>query len=255
MNPKNKVNKMLSPEETSLLQDVMAGLNVLLSSNNAGAVEETVEGSGAQGVEMGADTSPDDEANKEGDPTDMETSDDYDEANKSNDGPTANDRAEERTEEGTDITEDNLASVAKMLSSLVKKAPVQKSRNNVDASAVANIVLKAIQPVLSKVNTVEKDMNAMLEALGISEAMDTVEKSANPMQTVQKSVQGFNNSSPVTNPDTMDLIKMISTSVAQELTKDQTADDRMPKANYSTPNTRAHKSLGEAVANAHRGVN
>ena len=249
----SSVQKMLSPEETSLLQDVAAGLQVLLNSNNAGSPEESVEGTGAQGVEMSAGASAGSEAMKQGDPKDMETSDDYDEAKKSNDGPTANDKAEERTEDGTLLTEDNLASVAKMLSLIGKKAPVQKSQDT-DASAVAGIVLKALEPVLNKVNTVEKDMNAMLEALGISEAMETVEKSQNPMEKVEKSVQGYNNSTPVTNPDTMDLIKMVAVSVAQELTKEQSVVDDTPKANYSTANSRAHKSLGEAVAAVHKGA-
>lgn len=252
----NTVQKMLSPEETSLLQDVMAGLNVLLASNNAGSVEETTEGTGAQTVAMGEGMTPEEEANKqEANPDDMETSDDYDEAKKSNDGPTANpqDKAEERVEDGTDLTDANVSTLAKALMSLAgKKAPVKKSAEQ----NAADVLVKALQPVMSRMSTIEKDMNAMLEALGFSEAMDSVEKTENPINVVQKSAQGkFSNASPVTNPDTMDLIKMIAASVAQEVTKGQGIhDENIPRPNYSNPRTEAHKALGKAVHDVFKGA-
>lgn len=245
---KNTVQKMLSPEETSLLQDVMAGLNVLLGSNNAGAVEETTEASGAQAVEMGAEPTPEELANK-GNAEEMETN----EVDKSNDGPTANDKAETRLEDGTVVTEANLGAVAKMLASLGVKAPVQKSQSSVDANSVAQIVLKALEPVIGKIVAVEKDMNNMLEALGFSDAMDTVEKAQNPLETIQKSTQSYSNT-PVVNPDAGGMIELLSKSIAQQLIKEETPVNEGPRPNYSTSNSRAHKALGEAVQNVHRGV-
>lgn len=249
---KNSVQKMLSPEETSLLQDVMAGLNVLLSSNNAGSTEEAVEGTGAQTVEMEGDSDPEMEAEKQ--TGEMETSENADEAQKSNDGPTANpqDKAEERVEDGTDLTDANVSTLAKALMSLAgKKAPVKKSAEQ----NAADVLVKALQPVVGRLNQVEKDMNAMLEALGFSEAMDSIEKSENPINVVQKSAQGrMASSSPVTNPDTMDLIKMVATAVAQEVTKGQAVDDNTPKPNYSNPRTEAHKALGTAIHDVFKGA-
>lgn len=246
----NQVQKMLSPEETSLLQDVMAGLNALLMSNNAGPMEEAVEGAGA--VEMEDNSAPkpppvetpgeEEEAQKGDDPN----------AEKSSDGPNANDKAEDRTEDGTEITEDNLASVAKAILQMSKKNTVKKAKSSTDAAQVASIVLKALTPVINKIGTVEKDMNNMLEAMGFAEAMDTVEKSINPLQggqAVQKS-QSIGNPAPVTNPDSMELIKMIGASVAQELMKEEDQHSVVGGPKYSTESTEARKELGSAFMNA-----
>lgn len=242
----NQVQKMLSPEETSLLQDVMAGLNALLMSNNAGPREEAVEGAGA--VEMEDNSAPKPPPVETPGEEDVDKMGEDDEVDKSSDGPNANDKAEDRTEDGTEITEDNLASVAKAILQMSKKNTVKKAKSTTDATQVAAIVLKALTPVINKIGTVEKDMNNMLEAMGFAEAMDTVEKSANPL-TVNKAVVN-GNPAPVTNPDSMDLIKMIGASVAQELMKEESKQSVVGGPKYSTESTEARKELGSAFINA-----
>lgn len=247
---KNQVQKMLSPEETSLLQDVMAGLNTLLMSNNAGAMEEAVEGGGAQEVMMETEASPEPEieTNEE---EEAQKEENEDELEKSNDGPTANDKAEDRLEDGTEISEDNLASVAKALIQMSRKKTVKKQKSSTSANEVAQIVLKALTPVINKIGTVEKDMNAMLEAIGFAGDVDTVEKAQNPMNEIQKSLS---TPAPITNPDSMDIVKMIGQSVAQELLKEEQKESVVGGPKYSTANTEAHKSLGSAVIQRHKGV-
>ena len=236
----NKVNKMLSPEETSLLQDVVAGLGVLLQGNNAGSTEEAVEGTGAQQVEMESGASPKPEIETEEEPV-----------VKSDDGPTANDKAEERTEDGTVVTDANMGSVMKMLAAMASKNTVQKSANpvtGINADTVAQIVLKSIQPIVAEMGSVKKDMSNMLDALGFGEAMDTIEKSVNPIQQVQKSTSM---NAPVTNQDSLDLVNLIGQAVAKELGRGQELDSVVGGPKYSTTNTEAHKSLGQCIIDVH----
>lgn len=258
----NKVQKMLSPEETSLLQDVMSGLQALLTTNNVGPVENPVEGTGAQQVQMSGTIVTPDNPNtpqtpqENGQPAPQQPQ----EATKSNDGPTANDNAESRTQDGTNITEDNLAGVAKALLALgnLRTAPVTKSVDQTSAAAIAQTVVKSLEPVLNRVATVEKDMSSLLDVLGITDAMDQVEKAQNPIDTVQKSMNGqavtpgvsqtSQQVAPVTNPDTMELIKMVATAVGQEVAKgQQTAPAQFAGATYRTASTEAHKELGSAI--------
>lgn len=246
---KNEVHKMLSPEETSLLQDVMAGLQALLMSNNAGAMENPVEGTGATEVQMGEDMMPKDEANK-GDGSDIPVEDpeNMDEAQKSNDGPVANDKAEDRTEDGTALTEDNLSGVAKAILALAKKAP-QKPVQKSSANDVAAQVIKAISPAIERIGTLEKDLNAVLEAIGVADAMETVEKSQDPIHAVEKSVKSGR---PVTAPDAGDIINLIAKSVVAEMVREDEAQELVgPRPKYKTPETEARKALGSAIIGAH----
>lgn len=253
------VTKMLGTEELSLLQEVMAALQTLLNSNNAGNMENNVEGTGAQPAMMELDNGvspPKTDDKKDDGNIDGKECNTGEPAMKSNDGPTANDKAETRTEDGTDITEGNLQGIAKALLEIAGfkngPSPVNKSIN--PAQETAQLVLKAIEPAISRISMVEKDMNAMLEAFGVAEAMDTVEKSADPIHQIGKAMNSGN--APVVAPDATALFKSLAESIAQELTKEETAQEsKGPKPNYSTDRTSVSKELGAAIQKVHLAYN
>lgn len=248
------VNKMLAPEETALLQDIMAGLQAMLMSNSAGPAENPAEGTGATVVESGM-AAP--QMNKEGmPPATVGEEDEEDEAQKSDNGPTANpnDKAEDRVEDGTVVSEDNLGSISKLLAQVLigkahknQAAPAAPQANT---EAITEAVSKALKPVVEKMSILEKDQDALLSALGVAEAMDTVEKAENPVTAVQKALGGQDNA-PVLNPDAMSVIGMVAKEVvAQMLGGDSEDSDEGPRIKYNTSSTRAHKSLGSAVVGA-----
>lgn len=219
---------MLEPQEKQLLQTIVEGVNQILSMETAepaeaGEVEkidpatamtlantaqgmmqkpEVDKGKGQMagkvldtvrdiGVASAGNMKPpagspppSDEAQKM---VDNQRAED-DDVRKANEGPTADDKAELRTEDGTDITEENYSEVGKAFMNLFAKKSVRKSAGS-QSDNIA-IVLKGISDRIGQMETAQANL---LDAIGLTES---VEKSlmAGQNNTVQKSA-------PVSSPD------------------------------------------------------
>lgn len=148
-----KVQKALAPEEATILQNIASLVDQLLAG-----------GGGGEEVEMAEDMPEDEEVMKE------------------SNGPTANpnDKAEDRVELPTDITEGNLSEVGKSLNKLVgllerreikKSAPVRRVQKN---DAVME-TLAGISEVLKSLSTQQQQNNMaisnIIDGLGVAESM------------------------------------------------------------------------------------
>jgi hypothetical protein len=198
--PRNLVQKMLSPEEMQLLGTMQSTLNELLSLNNNGGdvSEPNPAGSDlmealkklagmnnlADNTEQAGDSSksPDDSVKKE------------------NNGPTANENADQRIDPATDINDKNMSEVGKSLINLIMKGvggqtqQVQKSQQNNNNQS--QDIIKALTMVAKRLDGIEQFNTNILDALGFSEK---IEKSNN-LQGLQPVTKSQNNL-PVQNID------------------------------------------------------
>ena len=131
---KTKVNKALSPEETTVLENIGSLVQQLMSSGGSEMETEV----------MAAGVVPEDEPEED------------EEVMKESNGPTANpeDKAEDRVEDPTDITAGNLSEVGKSLGLLLnmmnvnKSAPVQSVRKSAPNGDQVNVaVLKSLAEI------------------------------------------------------------------------------------------------------------
>lgn len=202
----NQVAKMLSPEETALLQDIGAGIQQLLQLN-AGEAQT------APGAPPEVEAAMHNEEEEEG------------VAAKSDDGVVANKPAEERVEDPTPITDDNLSKLGKALTMMVEEqgAPqVQMAAKGMDVQTIVTGVSKQLIPIVTKINVVEKAMEVLLDALGFA---DTIVEEAAPataaVQTVAKAQGASTGMTPVINKDAQGFMDMLSTSIAKAMKEER----------------------------------
>ena len=175
---KNQVNKMLSPEEQSLIETMVATGQQLLSMQDMGPetegsseVEEAIKKllSKEKGQDMESENPEDMSAEKAA----------------GGDGVTSDDPAETKITDQGELTEENLKEVGKSILSLLAKKnnPVQKSQGvaggTMDPNLIAQIVIKAQEPLINEIKTLKKQNQDMqqfnanvLDALGITEEVE-----------------------------------------------------------------------------------
>lgn len=208
-----QVAKMLSPEETALLQDIGAGIQQLLQLNAGEAQPGGEPPEIAAGVAAGMTPEEEEEAKKAA-------------AAKSADGATASDPAEPRTEEPTDITDDNLGALAKALMMKVEEQTaepeVQMAAKGMDVKALVNGISQQMAPIINKVNTVEKAMETMLDALGFADAIvDEAASVPDGNQMVAKAQGQTTGMTPVVSNDAQGFVDMLSSSIAKAMKEDR----------------------------------
>lgn len=216
----NKVAKMLSPEETALLQDIGAGIQQLLQLNTGEA--QTAPGAPPE-VEAAMD------------PNEEEI------AAKAADGTTASDPAEARVEEPTPITDDNLALIGKALKMMVEEqggAPeVQMAAKGIDIQTIVNGVSKQLIPVVNKINVVEEAMEVLLDALGFADTIvDETAQAPAAVQTVAKAQGASTGMTPVISNDAQGFMDMLTGSIAKAIKEErvEAAHDQRFDANGLT---------------------
>lgn len=180
--PKNNiVTKMLSPEEMTLLGTMQSTLNELLSLQQGGNSDNQPEGEQPQGDIMEALKKLAAQNNLGDNTEEMGDQNSNAPVAKENNGPTANENAEQRTMSETDINDKNLSEVGKALLSLITKSnnkPVVNNNNDMNLA-----IAKTLTAVVNKIESIEKFNSNILDALGYAEK---IEKTQN-LQQVNKS--------------------------------------------------------------------
>ena len=180
----NKIAKMLSPEETTLLENMQSTISELLSLQTA-ETGQTPEGENPDKIMETLQKLA--ENNEQG-------NEEEEMASKANEGPTANETAEQRAEPKTEINDDNISEVGKSLLTFIAKSvqqkPVQKSynQNNINIDVIAKAIQTALQPVVAKMQEFETSQNNLFDALGFSEKIEKA-LDVNKSQDSQKPVQ------------------------------------------------------------------
>jgi hypothetical protein len=201
----NNVMKMLSPEEMTLLGQLKALVEEILSLQGADSAGQAPTEDSGQILESLRNIenalSPKDEENQD----EMKKSKDTIE--KENAGPTANENADERLKPETDINNKNMAEVGKMLMNMLSKQSNVKKSNNTDINIITQAIQKALNPIVQKIESIEEFNSNVLDALGISAE---VEKSINlpDTQTVNKGMINSGNI-PVQTPDATAVVNML----------------------------------------------
>ena len=228
----NKVNKMLSPEEQTLLANLKTILQEL----------ESLQQGGYQETEAPAEMSMSNkdllsaikkltESNNLGDSTEEmgeEKKETKSLLTKEDNGPTANDNADERIDNQTDINDENMSEVGKTLIQLLqKKSKTVAKSNNIDL--ITNAVKKAIMPIVSKIQEIEKFNENMLDSLRFSEKIEkSLKDNQNNNQQVQKGFVNSNNA-PVQTLDATavvnQLVEVIKSQAVQNNQQSQFKND------------------------------
>lgn len=208
---KRKVQKALAPEEKTILENISSLTRELLGSD-----EEMVE-----------DTEVMEEDYLE----------DEEEVEKASEGPTANpnEKAEDRVDQGTDITEDNYTEVGKSLQRLSRVVKSQHSKQSRESQMVMKSlaeIAKAMKSLSDRQNQTDTALSNIMDGIGLS---DAVEKSS-----VQKNQEGRK---PVANMD--------GNAVMQELAS-VLKDIAGQNQNSNAPNNwnvrkSAHQDLAQAL--------
>jgi hypothetical protein len=178
MDPNSKITKMLSPEETELLGTLQSTLNQLLSLQNqpgetpgSNDLEETLKKLAGLNME---------------DKEDQEKEEPQ-KAEKEDNGPTANEKAEDRLKAETEINDKNLSEVGKaLLLALINKnkQPVKNNQNQaLQIDTIVNAVVKQLAPLVNEVAQIKQFNENVLDALGYTEK---IEKSFDQNQNVNK---------------------------------------------------------------------
>ena len=176
----------MDPELASILQNIksLADQATSMSAGGAEKAEPSTEQPGAAQADL-----PPEIAEKvlkylkemDGKPEDdVEKSDDEDEDDvaKSAEGPTADDTAEARIDETTDVNEKNINEVAKSIARMLagKSAP----KKTVAKSAVDKEVLTVLKAIAGEL-AVQKEFNVnILKGLGIADSILKTEEKAKP---------------------------------------------------------------------------
>jgi hypothetical protein len=211
------VAKAFTPEETSLIENMVAIGNQLLTMSEGGEVAgpETEE---PENVELEKFL-----GKMEGQPGE-EREDEPEEVEKADDELDARKPAEDKMDIGTEVNDENLP-VTKMMQVLAALAsrvqPVKKSQPGLNSITAA--VQKAISPIVKKIEAMEQFNENMLDALGITQTVEkTLDEARGKTQTVQKAL-------PVQATDQGALLKELTgifKSIAKESTGEQNYDNR-----------------------------
>lgn len=203
---KQNVFKALTPEETTLLQDMQSTLSQILSLQEAPAEEapEMTEVELSQVLsKMDGEDKPEDEeeAQKAEEPAEV-----------------ANNPAEERMEPSTEVNDENLSAVAKMLLLLAKKSqPIHKSAVQPDAlsvNVITQAIAKALSPVVQKIEQIEKFNENILDAIGVT---DEVTKSFQPVKKAAVPAQATDATAVVN-----ELVSVLKSQIGQQKKESQT---------------------------------
>ena len=192
---KNSVTKMMGPEEMSLIEDLQSIISELVSLNRAEGETSPDETGGSSITDdqilaalkkLAGKGSPEEESGM--DEGDVE---------KENNGPTANETADERLKPDTDINDKNMGEVGKALMLIAKSLkPEQKVKKE---NTVVQGLKEVLAPIVNKIEQIEKFNTNMMDALGVAKSVES---------NVQKSILNKNNSSlPVQSYDATQVVK------------------------------------------------
>ena len=149
---KKTVQKALAPEEKTVIENIAALAGQLIA---AGGGEE---------VTMAEDEMEEEELFEE------------EEVVKADEGPSANEKAEERVEDGTEITEGNLSEVGKKVSRSVIRQVNKTLRATQDNTAVMSVlseITKALKGISDRQGQSELAISGILDGFGITKDIAT----------------------------------------------------------------------------------
>lgn len=189
---KHPVFKGLSPDEEQLVQNVLASLNDLLTLGQAAPVapEATQVEEGKSSLQMDSSvldsilkklTTKQEEEEEEEKPEDELP---LNAAQKEDNGPTNNQKAEARADIQTDVNEENINEVGKALLTLLGKNVQKKKKENEITKSIEKILIPVVKVLGDKMQQQEIALGNIIDALGFSEK---VAKSIESTQPVQKS--------------------------------------------------------------------
>ena len=191
--PKRKVQKMLSPQEMTMVDNISSLIEQLKSTSMAGGEVEMADAPMMEEEdEMMMQKRYNDKMMKEmvGDPENDMTM-------KADMGPTANPetRAEDRVEDGTEITEGNysevgkaLTQIARSLAMLTNQSAKKSVRRPVRKSAMPDVTMSALKEMTDVLKSIadrqqqhDLAMANMLDVMGVSQAVEKTAKSKPPV--------------------------------------------------------------------------
>lgn len=186
-----KVVKAFTPDEKTLLENMSAILNQLLSLETADSGAPAPEGAPPEAAQM-AET-----PKNPNDPNAPINPDEEDKRLNKSEEEDANQDAETRMDVGTEVNDKALPLIGKMLQLLADKNSAQKSS---PASMITKAITDALKPLVQKIGELEQFNANMLDAMGVTQE---VEKSMDEARTqgVQKS-----RALPVQSPDTTAIV-------------------------------------------------
>jgi hypothetical protein len=159
-----KVQKALSAEEATLLSNIRSMVDELEQINAGEATasydpEDKMEKMDGEEEELDIVIAPEDDE-EEG----------MMKARKSDEGPTANDKAEERLETTDEESEKNIAAVKALIARMDRKLRAEKSKSQ----QTDVVVLKAIKMIAKRQDEIEEAFTHILKGMGVA---DQIEKS------------------------------------------------------------------------------
>lgn len=210
-NANNRVEKMLSPEEVSMLSNIQSLLGEVMrmggdpqGNPNLGTVEAScgvrkAENGDGERIATTEELDKNVEKQTEGEEKEKEKEVEKMLVSSPSDSATASDSAEERIEETqTELTEEGVDEVAKAIYKIANAF-----KNNVNKSTPTNPLIDAMynlaevqKSTQEQINVIAQGFNNLIEGMGIAEQMK-VTKSLED----QKSSQGV----PLVNPDSQEM--------------------------------------------------
>ncbi len=246
---KTKVNKMLSPEELTLIENLEAMIADLKTMNTAAAAGDDGVAGALKAVESMAGTVPNEEIGGTETP-DIEAAQRKKElmgqqmvatkdVSTDTDVPPANAPAEERIEELPKQDEENIGEVAKALKLLVERRGVGKSVDPTGADPIV-LVAKAMQAMGDRMSVYETSMTQLLKGMGIVDQVVAQEK-------VEKEARV-----PVGNTDQAQVIDMVAKALLTAVNNAQgtqaaTPDDKKSMAEVRKDMTGVLGTLGQSA--------
>jgi len=185
---KRKVNKMLSPEEMTLVSNIESILQQLMQMGSGGGMAEEP----ATPVVMEAEDMPpkiDEDEDKTMEKRRLKKG--LEET--PSDAATASDDAEERMEEvHTELSAENVSEVEKAFKVLMQAMQKQNVKKSVNApqsplTQVLNKLVEVQKANQEQINDVSMAMTHILEGLGVAKQLDVVEEPARNPKSINKS--------------------------------------------------------------------
>ena len=206
------VQKALAPEEKTVIENIAALANQLMAP---GGTEEVIMA--------------------EHEREDEDFLEDEEEVMKEDNGPSANEKAEERVEDGTEITEGNLSEVGKKLSRSVVRQVNKTLRATQDNTAMMEVlseITKALKGISDRAGQNEQAISSILDGFGITKAV--VEEAG-----VQKDVA----SRPIAQVDQTAILAELM-SVVKGMQSDQVARNQPQGWNVAKNNREELRKVG-----------
>ena len=204
MGVKRKVDKALSAEEATLLSNIRSMVDELEQINAGEATASADE----EDLDIVISPEEDDEDEKKK----LMMS-------KSDEGPTANDKADERLETTDEETEKNINAVKALIARMDRKIRVERSRK----TERDTLVLKAIGVIAQRLDVQEQAIMNLIKGLGVA---DEIQKSITPRKKVK----------PVQSTDVQAVLK----SLLGQAAADEKKEDDSPR-----PKDSVRKSLAD----------